>query len=728
MAKKTGGKFVIRIEDTDLARSTKESEESMIADLKWLGLDWDEGPFVGGPAGQYRQSERNDIYKVMAERLVKEGWAYPCFCTEEELEAKRKAAEASGAQVAYDGTWRDADPAEVQRRIDAGEPYTYRFKVPAGKVVTINDQVRGRISWDVEATLGDFILLRSNGVPVYNFCVAVDDALMGVTTVARAEEHLTNTVRQALVLEALGFELPEYAHCSLILGEDRSKLSKRHGATSCDQFRREGYLPDAMINYLALLGWNDGTDKDIYTREELIQAFDLARVTPSPAMFDTSKLRWINGQHLRGLPQETFAQMLGEVLQREGVLATPTDVLLQHVAGMTQEKCELLNDAVPILQNVLDYRIAATSESDEARAILADDFQSLADAIVESYNKGEIAPEAAGDDFEAKFKEWVNALGKATGRKGKRLFMPVRLAVTGNLAGPDIGAQLKTLSLVDGCGPQTAVVPFQERMALLQAFCAEHKTLLDADVPAAQGGAGQGKAAQVPDDALPAKIMEAVARLGAAQQRQVLATAQELAAQGGAAAKGVSAKPKAASGPVVDRSGNIEPVTRLDVRVGRVVSCEKHPDADALYLEQIDVGDPTGPRQVISGLANFIPLEEMQGRMVTVLCNLKPMKMRGIESSGMVLCGSNADHTQVEILEPPEGSEPGEHLFLDSFGPMKPTEADLVLKSKSQQNVWKMVAPDMKLDTQGRAVYRDKLFSTSKGSLTCKSLKDCNVG
>ena len=241
VAKKSGGKFVLRIEDTDLARSTRESEDSMIRDLRWLGLDWDEGPYCGGPAGDYRQSERGETYVKIAKKLVEMGHAYPCFCTEEELEAKRQAAEASGSAVAYDGTWRDADPAEVKRRMDAGEPFTYRFKVPKGKVVSIDDLVRGRISWDVEATLGDFILLRSNGVPVYNFCVAVDDALMGITTVARAEEHLTNTVRQALVLEALGFPLPEYAHCSLILGEDKAKLSKRHGATSCDQFRQQVY-------------------------------------------------------------------------------------------------------------------------------------------------------------------------------------------------------------------------------------------------------------------------------------------------------------------------------------------------------------------------------------------------------------------------------------------------------------------------------------------------------
>lgn len=260
-AKKKTGKVILRVEDTDVARSTRESEEAMIQDLKWLGIDFDEGPNFGGDFGPYRQSERSELYVELAQRLLKSGHAYPCFCTEEELDAKRKQAEAEGRPPQYDGTWRDADPAEVQRKIDAGETYTVRFKIPEGTVIKIDDIVRGTVEWDANATVGDFILLRSTGVPVYNFCVAVDDALMGITTVIRAEEHLTNSLRQILILNALGFEVPRYAHCSLILGADRTKLSKRHGATSCDQFRRRGYLPDAMINYLALLGWNDGTTK-----------------------------------------------------------------------------------------------------------------------------------------------------------------------------------------------------------------------------------------------------------------------------------------------------------------------------------------------------------------------------------------------------------------------------------------------------------------------------------
>jgi len=690
----------------------------MIADLKWLGLEWDEGPSVGGPGGQYRQSERAEIYKQMAEKLVAAGHAYPCFCTEEELEEKRKKAEADGSQVAYDGTWRDADPEEVKKRMEAGEPFTYRFKVPKGKVVTIQDLVRGRVSWDVEATLGDFILLRSNGVPVYNFCVAVDDALMGVTTVVRAEEHLTNTIRQVLVLEALGFHVPEYAHCSLILGEDRSKLSKRHGATSCDQFRLEGYLPDAMINYLALLGWNDGTDKDIYTREELIEAFDLTRVTPSPAMFDTGKLKWINGQHLRALPAEEFAERLGAAMVAEGLVAEGNEALATHAGEMLQQKCDLVNDGVAQMRDILDYQLTATAEQDEAAPqILGDDFAALAKAIVESHAKGDMP---TGPDAEATFKDWVSAIGKATGRKGKRLFFPARLAITGNLAGPDIGAQVASLALAEAAGAK-GVVPMAARMEALGKFVEERQDLLKSK---ARGG--KGGAASVPDEAVPQRIFETVAKLAPAQQREVLAAAEGLLQQSGG--KG-AAKPKKKAGPtkVLDRSGNVEPVTRLDIRVGKILSCEKHPDADSLYLEQIDVGEEE-PRQVISGLANFIPLDDMQGRMVTVLCNLKPVKMRGILSSGMVLCGSNEEHSQVELLEPPEGAQVGEHLLLDGYGVMQPGEEDAVLKSKSQQNVWKMVAPDMALDNEGKATYNGKLFATSKGPLTCKSLRDCQLG
>ena len=422
-ARQEGGKFIIRVEDTDQARSTRESELEVLRDLRWLGLEWDEGPKVGeeghlGDKGPYRQSERmaSGIYQELAEKLIAQGDAYPCFCTQEELDAKRAAAEAAGENPQYDGTWRDADPAEVKAKMDAGAPYTVRFKCTEGAKVEIDDQVRGPISWDVAATVGDFILLRSGGMPVYNFCVAVDDAMMGVSTVVRAEEHLTNTVRQVLILEALGYTVPRYAHLSLVLGEDRSKLSKRHGATSVDQFRKEGFLPEvlppppppekppppsppttgstsaigptfttcppppplllpaqAMINYLCLLGWNDGTDQDIYTREQLVDAFSLARVTKSPAVFDMKKLRWVNGQHLRALPEETFQGLIAEQFRESGLTsadapAERVQAFTGAVARMAAEKVELVNDAEALTRAALDYPLRQTLEADPSLA------------------------------------------------------------------------------------------------------------------------------------------------------------------------------------------------------------------------------------------------------------------------------------------------------------------------------------------------------------------------
>jgi aminoacyl tRNA synthase complex-interacting multifunctional protein 1 len=465
---------------------------------------------------------------------------------------------------------------------------------------------------------------------------------------------------------------------------------------------------------------------DIYTREQLIEAFDLNRVTASPAQFDQAKLKWINGQHLRAMSKEAFMPVMEAALLADGVIGKASAALTEHVAGMVQEKCDLVNDASAILSSCLDYELAETAKTcEDAAEILGDDFAALASAIIDSVGEGAFPSDMTADSFEKDFKSWINGVGKATGRKGKRLFMPVRLALTGNLAGPDIGLQLKTVGLAASAQPRT-LVTLEERMKMLRNFVDENPELLKASAASAASAAG---GAGIPDDRVAQKIIETVAKLSVAQQREVLAVAeQQLAAAGGSAAVAAGKKKGggAMEGKVLDRSGNVEPVTRLDIRVGQIVSCERHPDADALYVEQIDVGEAE-PRTVISGLANFIPLEEMQGRKVAVVCNLKPAKMRGIMSSGMVLCGSNEDHSAVEILDPPADAQPGEHLMLDGFGIMKPDEADAVLKSKSQQGVWKMVAPDLRL-VGGEATYNGKLFTTSAGPLTCKSLKDGTVG
>lgn len=290
-ARKVGGKFVLRVEDTDAARSTRESEEAMKADLRWLGLDWDEGPDVGGPNGPYRQSERTDIYKKYVDDLVAQGRAYPCFCTDEELEAMKKDAEAKKLPPVYRGKWATASEEEVDAMRASGAPCCYRFRVPPGQEVAIDDIVRGRVAWNTD-TLGDFVILRSNGLPVYNFCVAVDDALMGITHVLRAEEHLPNTLRQVLIYDALGFDAPSFGHMSLILAPDKSKLSKRHGATSVGEFRQQGFLAPAMVNYLSLLGWNDGTEREIYSAEDLQGAFTLERITKVRRKLEVDVMGW----------------------------------------------------------------------------------------------------------------------------------------------------------------------------------------------------------------------------------------------------------------------------------------------------------------------------------------------------------------------------------------------------------------------------------------------------
>jgi glutamyl-tRNA synthetase len=474
LARKSGGSFLVRVEDTDRARSTLESEQAVLEDLKWLGLEWDEGPGAGGDYGPYRQSERGELYVELAQKLVDEGLAYPCFCSEEELEAKRKADEEAGRPPQYDGAWRDADPVVVAEKVAAGEVHTVRFRVPDGSRVVIDDAVRGKVAWDANATVGDFILLRSTGVPVYNFCVAVDDALMGVSTVIRAEEHLTNTLRQVLILRALGFRAPQYAHCSLILGEDRSKLSKRHGATSVAQFREEGYLPAAMVNYLATLGWNDGTEKEIYTVDELVDVFDISRITKSPAVFDGDKLRWVNGQHLRALPRDAVEPLVVAHWLRTGVFVAPGfsagTPLAAAALALVQNALELVGDCEAEMRNVLSYPLAGAMTSEETVGLVADGggFKEMAAVVLAAYDDGSLPAGADGDEHPAVWKKWIKATGKQMGVKGKALFHPLRLALTGKMSGPDVGAILQVLTLAQGADAAPGMVPLDERMAILR--------------------------------------------------------------------------------------------------------------------------------------------------------------------------------------------------------------------------------------------------------------------
>jgi len=289
-ARHTGGTFLLRSEDTDLVRSTREAEAQVLADLRWIGLDWAEGPDVGGPYGPYRQSERGALYRKDAERLLATGEAFYCYCTDEELAAHRTAQQKAGQAPHYPGTCRELTEAQRAERRAAGRPEAIRFRVP-GTPITFVDHVRKEVSFPGDQ-VGDFVILRANGLPTYNFACVVDDALMRITHVIRAEEHLSNTPRQLMLYAALGYAPPEFAHVSLILNADRSKMSKRSGedATFVTEFKARGYLPEALVNFIVLLGWSyDGT-QEIFSVPELIEKFSLERLNPTGAVFDKDKL------------------------------------------------------------------------------------------------------------------------------------------------------------------------------------------------------------------------------------------------------------------------------------------------------------------------------------------------------------------------------------------------------------------------------------------------------
>ena len=405
-AKHHGGAFIIRVEDTDQVRSTLESEAMVLGDLRWLGLDWDEGPDAGGPHAPYRQSERRAMYDATAQALLQRGVAYRCYCAEEELEAKRKQAEVEGRPPHYDlKCWID--------RRDDDAPHAIRFHVPdsengAGDV-TIDDLIRGEVTWRKES-LGDFIIVRSDGFPVYNFCVVVDDQDMDITHVIRAEEHLTNTHRQVLIYRAMQWSVPQFAHVSLILGQDRTKLSKRHGATSVSAYAEQGYLADAMVNYLTLLGWSSPDGLDVFTRQYAIEHFSLDRVNSAPAVFDPQKFEWLNGQYIHAMSASELATLVRPFFDapwlEEGIELTKTSV-------------HRLTEFAEALRFVVEYAPPSIERAFAEK--LVDDLRT----------HGTPADEAS-------YKAMVERLKTSTGAKGKALFMPLRLAITGLEHGPEL--------------------------------------------------------------------------------------------------------------------------------------------------------------------------------------------------------------------------------------------------------------------------------------------------
>nr|GMC65136.1 glutamate--tRNA ligase, chloroplastic/mitochondrial [Ipomoea batatas] len=467
-ARSKGGKFILRIEDTDLERSTRESEEAMLSDLSWLGLNWDEGPGIGGNYGPYRQSERNSLYKEYAEKLLQSGHVYHCFCSNEELEKMKEIAKLKQLPPVYTGKWASATEEEVQEELEKGTPYTYRFRVPSEGRLKIDDLIRGEVSWSLD-TLGDFVIMRSNGQPVYNFCVTVDDATMAISHVIRAEEHLPNTLRQALIYKALGFPMPSFAHVSLILAPDRSKLSKRHGATSVGQFKEMGYLPQAMVNYLALLGWGDGTENEFFSLEQLVEKFTIERVNKAGAIFDSTKLRWMNGQHLRSLPSEELIQIIGSCWKDAGILTESGGDFIQEAVQLLKDGIDLISDSEKALSNLLSYPFHETLSSPEGKPVLEDRLSEVAESLLAAYSSGELF--GALEEGQPGWQKWVKSFGKSLKRKGKSLFMPLRVLLTGKLHGPDIGSSVVLLYKAGNSGvvaSQVGFIPLDERFKMLR--------------------------------------------------------------------------------------------------------------------------------------------------------------------------------------------------------------------------------------------------------------------
>ena len=332
-ARHHGGKFILRIEDTDQTRSSRENVEDILDAIRWLGLDWDEGPEVAGDYGPYLQSQRLDRYREAAQRLVEEGKAYPCFCTPEELEARRKEMQRQGQPPRYDRRCRSLSPEERAKLEAAGRPKAIRFALPDEGVVAWDDLVRGHIAFE-NAALDDFVLVKSDGYPSYLLACAVDDAAMQISHVLRGEDLISGTPRQIHVYQALGLPLPKFAHLPLLLGPDRAKLSKRHGATALADYREQGYLPEAVVNFIALLGWSPGDDREVLSREELIAAFSIDGIGKSGAVFDVEKLEWMNGVYLREMPPEKYVAAARPFLERAGLLTGADRVLLPRAGEL----------------------------------------------------------------------------------------------------------------------------------------------------------------------------------------------------------------------------------------------------------------------------------------------------------------------------------------------------------------------------------------------------------
>jgi len=438
-ARHHGGTFVLRIEDTDPERSTDENTQAILSAMKWLGLDYDEGPGVGGEHGPYFQTQRFERYTQGLGRLKELGHVYPCFCAPEELEAKREAARAKGGVAGYDRVCRSVPADEAAARVAAGEPAAWRLKVPEarGDIAWV-DAVRGETTIAAE-TIDDFVVVRSDGSPTYNFAVVMDDYDMAISHVIRGDDHISNTPKQILVYEALEAEVPVFAHLSMIWGPDGKRLSKRHGATSVEAYRAMGYLPEAIVNYLALLGWSLDGETTIIDRDTLVSAFSLDRISRNPAIFDAEKLDWMDGVYIREMPAEQFVERMVPWLEGAG-LASQADVEERHdwfvrLAPLVAERVKRLDEVAPKVEFLFAEPVI---EEDSREKVLAK--EGAGGALV-------AVAKALGDvtwtapDIEAAIRD----VPERVGLKPKAVFQAVRVAITGSIVSLPLFESLELL-------------------------------------------------------------------------------------------------------------------------------------------------------------------------------------------------------------------------------------------------------------------------------------------
>jgi len=427
------GKFILRIENTDLLRSQEDFTNSIIENLKWLGLDWDEGPEIGGEYGPYFQSQRLSIYREFADNLLRDGKAYLCYCSAEELEARKKKMQALGIPPVYDGRCRNLSQEERERFEKEGRKPTVRFKITRRDKIKVKDLLRGEVIFD-SRLFGDFIILKSDGTPTFNFANVIDDALMRITHVIRGDDHLSNTPRQLLIYEALGFTPPSYAHIPMILGKDGSKLSKRHGATSVSYYREKGYLPWALVNYLALLGWSTPDSQQFFEKEELIQKFSLDRVNKSPAIFDPQKLEWMNAEYIRKMSTEKLTELVIPYLIGKGwVKKKPSSRdygKVLRIVELEKDRLRVLSDITELADFFFERDFTYDNKA-VARRLRKDYVFSLLQKIKDEISKADSLKE---EDLERALRRLSEELGLSTGE----VFHPLRVALTGRMRGPGL--------------------------------------------------------------------------------------------------------------------------------------------------------------------------------------------------------------------------------------------------------------------------------------------------